>query len=130
MTDQKDDGAALLRADQPAPPTATEPLPNRVSGDASRGDIEIRFDPPDASNFSAIDEVVASDAHVHLERMDKGQWALIIHAKNQKACFMINGKDVARSVVTTQLFWLDQLGSGTQASPEHSAATHRSAAQK
>jgi hypothetical protein len=126
----KDHGASLLPADPSASPATTEALPNMVSGNASQGDIEIRFDPPDEHNVSAIDEVVARDAHVHLERMDKGQWSLIIDAKTQRACFMINGKDTARSPVTTQVFWIDQVGSGTpDASAERAASTRRSAAQ-
>ena len=122
-----DDGAGLIHH-VASPFAETKPRPNMVSGDASKGDIEIRFDPPDAHNISAIDEIVAREAHVHLERMDKGQWALIIDAKAQRACFMINGKDVARSVVTTQVFWLDQIGRAPAASAERADGTRRSAA--
>ena len=130
---------AMERADSPherhsgrsdlepaAPSTVSHAV---IGGNAADGDVEIRYDPPNKRNESLIDEVVAHDALVHLERMDTGQWALIIYAKKEHACFMINGKDVCRSPVTTRLFWLDPVGSGNQVtSAERSDSPHRSEA--
>lgn len=128
---EKDDSASLLPVDAPASPASTETLPSHalISGSAGDGDVEIRYELSDKNkNEVVIDEIVARDASVHLERMDKGQWALIIDAKKQRACFMLNGKDVARSVVTTQLFWIDQVGSGYPATQGQADSTRRSEA--
>lgn len=114
--------APLLPAHPSASPASTEALPNAarpmVSGDAQCGDVEIRYQAPDEHNQSAIDEIIAEHAHVHLERMNRGQWSLIITARNQTACVILNGKDAARSIVTAQIVYVDatQVETGNQAS--------------
>lgn len=53
-----------------------------------------------------FDEIFASDAHVHLEKMNDSQFCLIIETSKERACFMIGAK---RAPVDAFESWRDQI---------------------
>src|ERR1051325_5909503 len=69
---------------------------SRIVGSADAGGIEARFDPtppvPDRllPDRRSLDEVVARNAFVHLERMGDGEFALIVETRCERACFYIS----------------------------------------
>lgn len=76
----------------------------RKTGDASRGQIEVRYDEREKIN---IDEVCAKNCFVHLERMDRGEWALMIYAEREIGCYWITSRNGKAYVVTTEN-WKDK----------------------
>jgi hypothetical protein len=65
------------------------------------GGIELRYDPPEIGG--GLDEVVAHNADVHLERMDDGVWCLIVTAGGHTANITIASKS-GRAQVPAFLF--------------------------
>jgi len=59
-----------------------------------------------------FDEVFAEDAHVHLEKMNNHQFALIIETRNERACFMIGAK---RATVDAFTSWHDPINRRSEA---------------
>lgn len=49
--------------------------------------IEVRYD-----DERKVDEIIASDCKVHLERMDNDHWCLIIETENTRGHFTIRRK--------------------------------------
>lgn len=53
-----------------------------------------------------FDEVIASDARVHLEKMDHGLFALIVETSRERACFHIFSKN-GRAHLDAKTSWHD-----------------------
>jgi hypothetical protein len=58
----------------------------RTVGQAKRGDVEVR------SNDLGIDEIVAHDAHVHVEMMGRREACLIIETAKERVWFWMSAK--------------------------------------
>lgn len=56
------------------------------TGDYEAGGVEVRYDEPEKVH---IDELVATAAYVHLERMDTNSWCLIVETGTEKVCLFL-----------------------------------------
>ena len=54
-------------------------------------EIEVRHATLD-DGTTEFDEIVASDARVHLEKMSDSQFCLIVETRNERACFYIGAR--------------------------------------
>ncbi len=84
--------ATVLAASLPAAPTGGEK-------------IEVRYATLD-DGTSEFDEIVATNAYVHLEKMDKSQFALIVEAGGERGCWFIGAK---RAPVDCFESWRDRV---------------------
>lgn len=76
-----------------------------IIGNARMGEIEVRYDESERLN---LDEIVAFDAYVHLEKMGPESFALIVETRTQRACFTI-GSLKGRAFVAASESWRDQI---------------------
>jgi hypothetical protein len=63
-------------------------------------EIEVRHVTLDDGS-TEFDEIVAADAHVHLEKMNDSQFALIVETRNERACFMVGARRAAVDAFTS-----------------------------
>lgn len=104
----------------------------RTTGDATKGQIEVRYDEREKLN---IDEVCANDCHVHLERMGDGEWALMIYAPREIGCYWLCSKNGKAHVEAVE-GWRDNRAemrravAATASKAKRAASTAASAAQK
>lgn len=70
--------------------------PNRRA--SQKMPVEVRYD-----DDQKVDEVVASDCSVHLERMDSKRWFLVLETKDGRGMFTIQGK----CRVNTEVYEID-----------------------
>lgn len=73
--------------------------------------IEVRYATLDDGS-KEFDEIVAADAHVHLEKMNDSQFALIIETSKERACFYIGAK---RAKVDAAESWRDDINRRSEA---------------
>ena len=76
-------------------PVGAEEASLKTIGNAKRGGIEARYkvvEYPNRPRETVLDEVVAANAHVHLEAMGRNEFALIIETQRERACFRIGSK--------------------------------------
>lgn len=87
-------------------------LQSRTTGDCEAGGVEVRYDEPEKLH---IDELVAKDAWVHLERMDQHEWCLIVETDVEKVCLFLGAG--RRANVEAREVWRDPvIATGNQAS--------------
>lgn len=77
----------------------------RTVGRANRGEVEVRYAQLQDGR-EELDEVVAHDAHVHLEKMHHTEFALIVETATERVCVHlgatrahVNGMEVWREPV-------------------------------
>ena len=76
-------------------------MTNRVVGNAAQGDVEVRYD-----EDGELDEVVAKNATVHLEKMDDRQFALIVETARERICVEVGAR---RAPVRGFESWRDRI---------------------
>lgn len=78
----------------------------RVVGRATRGQIEQRYaEDIRKPGEEHLDEVVAVNAHVHLEQMSDASFALILETERERACIMLGSK---RAPVSAWVCWQEK----------------------
>ena len=76
-------------------------MTNRVVGNAAQGDVEVRYD-----EDGELDEVVAKNATVHLEKMDHSQFVLIVETARERICVEVGAR---RAPVRGFESWRDRI---------------------
>lgn len=92
-------------------PRTPRPESDRIVGDASKGEIEVRYDD---HSHRVLDEICAANAHVHLEMMGDCEYALIVETSKQRGCYFIhasNGRAHVRAVES----WRDSINRRSEA---------------
>lgn len=75
----------------------------RVVGHANRGQIETRYaEDLRKPGEEHLDEIVAINAHVHVEQMNDSSFAIIVESDRERACIMLGAK---RASVSAWVAW-------------------------
>jgi hypothetical protein len=64
--------------------------------------IEVRY------AGTELDEIVAEDAFIHLEKMNSGAFALIVETRHERVCFWLTGRAAIEQ-------WRDQINRRSEA---------------
>lgn len=82
----------------------------RKTGNWKRGGVEVRyadFEYP-TKTVEELDDLVAKNAVVHLEKQDHGSFYLIVETKRERVCLTIGAKN-PNAVVTAVETWRDKV---------------------